>query len=384
MKKITVFIGVLSSLWGMVFAAESAVCRIAVEHEAIYEEQNQPVFILKTEEGRYDRVNWQVSIDPDFKEEFPIHHQNQQYETSITLPRLESNNEDPYYFRVQGVVNDNWEEWSQPYPFFVTTSFQQAAAPAVVLADEADKYHAVPYTKPPTVSDAIWDQVQPYLLPLDHDARPILDTITQKTRITANQQELINGGFKILRANSKKKMIVASHPQLKGYLIKIYLDHHNLFKQEGLLWKRRVEGARLIQSTIDKHKYNHLFKVPKKWIYPLHLQPQSLRRTGVFPKNFILLVEDMQIYDRQSNIQKYQTIMTREILDALYKVVTEDMLFDSLFLDNIPFCKDGKIAFIDTEYFNAVKKTIKYEKLNKYLSKNMKKYWMTLPKKKNK
>jgi hypothetical protein len=68
-------------------------------------------------------------------------------------------------------------------------------------------------------------------------------------------------------------------------------------------------------------------------------------------------------------------------LDALFRVVTEDKLFDSLFLDNIPYCKDGKIAFIDTEYFNAVKKTIKYKKLNKYLSKDMKKYWERIVKK---
>jgi|694.fasta_scaffold26243_4 hypothetical protein len=236
------------------------------------------------------------------------------------------------------------------------------------------------YQKPSAISDATWREVLPYLMPADHPAKPFLDAVTSQYRITAGLPTLEKAGFKPLNPHSRKKMIVASHPDLQGYLIKAYMDVHNLFKQEGLLWKRRVEGARLIQSTIDKHGYNHLFKVPKKWIYPLCLQPPAVKDPAVFPKHFILIVEDMNIYNRIENREKYRNLQNKEILEALYTVVTEDRLFDSLFLDNIPFCKDGLIAFLDTEYFNAEKKKIKYKKLHPFLSRPMKKYWKTLSK----
>lgn len=371
MKKLNLIIGILCSMWGI------AQGQIAVEHDILFNKQKTPAFSIKTEEG-YDTIHWQAANDPDFAT--ILCESICQYNSTITLPSLSEKEDEAYYFRLKGQVDKEWQEWTEPIPFYVLQPQQQKIKTSFVEED----LQSIPYQKPTNVDDRMWEELQPYLLPMDHPAKPILDALCVQCRITANLHALVNADFQLIRAHSRKKMVVASHPELKGFLIKTYLDTHNMFKQEGFLWKRRVVGAEVIQSTIDKYGYNHIFKVPKKWIYPLHLQPKAPRLPHIFPKNFLLVVEEMDIYDREASRLRYRTKMTHEILRALYHVVTEDKLFDSLFLDNIPFCKDGRIAFIDTEYYNVSNKKIKYEKLDKYLSSGMKKYWHSLSKKKHK
>lgn len=338
-------------------------CHLQVENNTLFDEKDQPTIQISTDKN-FDQIHWQLSKDPEFdtveREEFA------DFTPIINLDSCSDMDGESYFFRIQGKAAEGWEEWSETSPFFFSNS--------IALEDR-------PYTKPEGVTEEIWREVQPYLLPVNHPIKPILDEITKGVRVTANYDELTKAGFRLIRPATRKKMLVLSHARIGGYLVKTYLDVHNLFKQEGFLWKRRVEGALLIQSTLNKYGYNHIFKVPKKWIYPLHLQAPGTRAANNYPKHFLLIVENMDVYDRPNNIARYKSKTTHEILDALYRVVSEDKLFDSLFLDNIPWCKDGKIAFIDTEYFNAVKKKIKYKKLNQYLSRDMKRYWKKVVKK---
>src|SRR5205085_2684107 len=69
-------------------------------------------------------------------------------------------------------------------------------------------------------------------------------------------------------------------------------------------------------------------------------------------KRYILVVEDMHLLSSSENADAYVLDMNKAKLNALYIMLTENLLIDSIFIDNIPFCKDGKIAFIDTEHFN--------------------------------
>lgn len=70
--------------------------------------------------------------------------------------------------------------------------------------------------------------------------------------------------------------------------------------------------------------------------------------------------------------------MNKEKLEALYTMLSENLLIDSTFIDNIPFSKDGRIAFIDTEHYNSTLKEVCYEMVGAQLSPNMQEHWNQL------
>lgn len=232
----------------------------------------------------------------------------------------------------------------------------------------------IPFTKPAGVDEEIWLKVQPYLLPTDHPMRNRLDKIFRFQRATHSGESMKHAGFKLLPLKNKRK-IVAKHSKLKGYLVKTYLDDAELDRVDGLLWIHRIKGARQIQECIHSHGYDHLMKTPKKWLYPL---PDTPMPAGPFPRKFILLVEDMEIVPKEMNRWKYFQETTPELLDALYLLLSENLLIDSIHINNIPFCKDGRIAFIDTEYFNTTRKPVRYSRLISNLSPQMQEYMQGL------
>lgn len=226
------------------------------------------------------------------------------------------------------------------------------------------------YIKNPYVSEEIWNELQPYFLPENHPAKTVLDRIF-KHRILESRTAMRKAGFGILR-HPQNEMIIAKHPRLKGYLIKAYLDNKEI--KEYYWWKRRIDGVRQVQNCIDRHRYNSIMKTPKKWVYPLPPEP-SPKSENVSRKNFILIVEDMHILTRKKNRSAYKKKMTPALLHALYIVLTENLLIDSIYASNIPFCHDGKIAFLDTEHFNNDKRPFELWKIAQYLSPDMHAYW---------
>jgi hypothetical protein len=235
---------------------------------------------------------------------------------------------------------------------------------------------SIPYERCPWVSEELWEDLKPYFVPEDSPLKAALDKIFWKIRATASPEMMKKAGFIRIPMEHKRKNVVF-HPALKGYLIKTYLDHHNIATEDWRLWLHRIKGARQIQAFIDKQGLGKNFKAPKKWLYPLPPRPEPKTGFKCYPRNFILVVEDQRILPIEMNERKYWKIKKAQ-LDGLYKIVHENLLHDSIYLHNIPFCEDGRITFLDTEHFNSTRRRVRYERLLPYLRPEMQTYWETL------
>jgi hypothetical protein len=247
-------------------------------------------------------------------------------------------------------------------------------APVPVYSEHELGYEPVPYTKPPRINQKIWNELQPYLLPVEHPIKPYLDAFFMKERLTAKKDAFKNAGF-IVHERPRRAMNVLKHPLLSGYVLKTYLDDHNTRNQDWALWKRRIDGANYIRRLIEKHQYTHLLSVPHKWLYPLPPEPKPVPGRDRYPQSFLLVAEDMNIYDGPKNQDKYLTKMNYDLLNALFTIITEGRLIDSVHLSNIPFTKDGRISFIDTEYYDTDQRKIHYSRVTPFLSPEMQEHW---------
>lgn len=233
--------------------------------------------------------------------------------------------------------------------------------------------HACAYV-PNSAGADVWAAVEPYLLPEDHPIKPILDSIFNSTDVTLSISNLKKAGFRNTTPGKYSKTIVATHPRIKNYLIKMYVDRQ-VGIEDWSHWKHRVQGANAIREAIEAHGYQNIFTVPHKWIYPLpsqHAPPPGTQR-----KQFVLVVEDMDILSSKDNLAKWKSrSLSKHRLDALYILLTELGLWDSVYAFNIPFTKSGKIAFIDTEFHHGW--PVHISRLKQYLSKNNRLYLQTL------
>lgn len=233
------------------------------------------------------------------------------------------------------------------------------------------------------VKDSVWKKVNGYLLPNDHPAKSKLDEIFSRSRAIFDQASMTAAGFDAYPPQHHTQMIVAKHPEIEGYVIKTYLDVQDYYREipEEYLWMRRIKGRRLIQRCIDSHHYNHLFKVPQKWIYLLPDNPSP--PSGFLRKRFVLIAEDMNLLDQQANENLWGSEkVTRDFLSAFYTILTELTLHDSAKPNNCPFSVDGKAAFVDTEHFHMG--YVNYFKLAPFLSPPMNDYWNEITQKKEK
>lgn len=228
------------------------------------------------------------------------------------------------------------------------------------------------YVPNPHVDPAVWEQLAPYFLPEHSRKKDELDKIfTKRSHALESFEEIFKAGFQI-RKRPDDKVIVAWHPKIKKHLLKMYMDDSP--HGEADIWKRRVEGANTAREAITKHGYNHILKAPRKWIYPLPPSDEPLNNNGVPRKHFILVVEDMKVLKKKKNYTLYRKKITTEQLDAIHHLITTYGMIDSVYPFNIPFCKDGKIAFVDTEWVNR-DEPVPLEKLKKYLSPEMQTHW---------
>lgn len=228
------------------------------------------------------------------------------------------------------------------------------------------------YIKPPTVSQQAWDLAAPYFLPETHPAKAKLDELFSKSRPIQNLETLKKAKFKFKKREKAENIIIAKHPKLKGVLLKLYTDSQAKIP-DWPMWVQRIQGAELIRSIIKRHNYK-TFVVPKKWIYPLPDKSSN----DPNKKHFIMVVEDMHLVDAlpNENMWKSSIMVTENTLFALYTIIKEGGLLDSIFIDNIPFTKDAKIAFIDTEHFG--KGPIPYHRLTPRLPASLRPYWIKI------
>ncbi len=220
------------------------------------------------------------------------------------------------------------------------------------------------------------EAIAPYILPEDHPIKEKLDAIFCLRRATLNQQMFRMAGFIIKYSQPRSFIKVASHPAIPGYLVKVYLDSEHRLKRntEGWVWfTRRIEGVNKIHEYITANK-SKFFVAPKKWIYPLPVNPSIPGAFGYQRKNEILVVEDMRLVSKEKSIKAWKTKITKEHLDELYEILYYAG-GDSYRPDNIAYTEEGKFAFIDTEYSYIYRSS--YESIKKYLSSEMAEYWET-------
>ncbi|MBA3958069.1 MAG: hypothetical protein H0X51_06725 [Parachlamydiaceae bacterium] len=231
------------------------------------------------------------------------------------------------------------------------------------------------YTPSVYVNPTLWQELEPFFLPEDHPIKETLDALFLQSRITLSLKTLRQAGFKpVHKVTAANKVIVLKHSKLKRYLVKLFTDDQP-FGAEWVEWKTRIMGAEYIQKAIERHNYQKWFKVPRKWIYPLtdaELPPGPYVR-----KFFVMVVEDMRIKSEESNYLCWRSIMLMPArLDALYTLLQEEGLMDSIYPDNVPFCKDGRQTFLDTMHYH--KWPVNLGRLTPCFRSKMQKYWQQL------
>ncbi len=233
-------------------------------------------------------------------------------------------------------------------------------------AAESPRYE---YTKNPYISDKVWETVKPYFLPSNHRIKQDLDLIFA-SRPTANSKRLKKAGFSRPHHRPQSKMVVSRHKALPGYLLKLFTDDQDLI--DYTLMIHRIKGAHSVSRSIKQHGYEKFFKVPKKWIYPL--PAETAHKRG---QNFIIVVEDAKILDRKQNYKKWRgPEMTEELATAIFTVLKENGLRDTIHPFNLPFCRDGKMAFIDTEYHHSY--PVQFHRMTRHLPTGLRPFWQRL------
>lgn len=225
------------------------------------------------------------------------------------------------------------------------------------------------YTPAPHIHPHVWAYVQPYLLPENHPAKYKLDRIFTRTRATLNAASLQQAGFNNNVAGLYSGAVVTTHPKIKGYFIKLFTDDCPQ-RLDWKQWTTRIQGAQSIKKAIVQKGYHKMFKVPQKWIYPLPPEPSP--PLGHHRHDFILIAEEMDILPTRENYSRWRKKMTPKLLEAFYTLVKEEGLSDSVYAFNLPFCYDGKLAFIDTEHHHEW--PVYFQRTLKYLSESMGQY----------
>jgi len=231
------------------------------------------------------------------------------------------------------------------------------------------------YPYNPYVPLEIWDTMAPYFLPESHPSKILLDAMFSSSRVTYSQLSLMQAGFSHIKYRSSHNAFVIRHSDIPGLYLKVYTDQQPI-TDDWARFKRRLDGSDVIRACILRHGYQDMFDVPLKWVYPLPLEPSPPNDPLCIRKNFVLIAQDMNLLSFDANRMAYRSRITKEHLDALYIILTEAGLKDSIYISNIPFNKEGKICFVDTEHFH--KWPIALQTLQGWFSPKMGAYWEEL------
>lgn len=226
------------------------------------------------------------------------------------------------------------------------------------------------YERPPSVSIELWEQLSPYFLPEDHPAKARLDKIFHKKSVTRSSNAVLKAGFFNANPGKYSHVVVSGHFDLKGYVLKMYLDSYEV--NEGLKFRERVLGAIAVKQCVDEYHLQESIKVPNKWIYPI----PNFSDSGLYPKNFVLIAEDVQPYNTQKTLKFWKQKITKTQLNAVYRVLKVVGLPDCAYAFNIPICRDGKLAFLDTEYCGLW--PVHWRRTLQYLNEENGAYWRAL------
>jgi hypothetical protein len=224
-------------------------------------------------------------------------------------------------------------------------------------------------------------RVAPYMIGEDHPIKDELDAFFSQERWIFNEKTLKSAGFSSYTPRRYSRVVVAKHDLFPGYVFKMYMDvqRYQSGVPEWELWALRVEGSNLVRDLVSEMGWENDIKTPHKWIYCLPADPKPPK--GYVPKRYILVQEDMDLLSSEDNIAKWGSDeVTHELLDKVYYVLKTVGLYDCAKIHNVPFAKDGRIAFIDTQGFNS--DDVSWEGLNNYLNKDNRAYWLKITRQK--
>ena len=223
--------------------------------------------------------------------------------------------------------------------------------------------------KNPYLTKTMKQKITLYLLPENHPIRPTLDTLFAKIQTIENLETLIQNHFTILSVQEKSHVVVAKHPQLKGFLFKIYRNSLPNGRNHTIGWESlvlRCKHQRKVKHLLLKKEIRY-FEVPEKWLYPLHVS----RKTD---QPIVLIATDMDLTSHEESIHAWKTKITKNHLSELYLILKKG--YSSVHVTyNIPYTKRGTFALIDLE---KPRKSHKLHRIERFLSDENQYYWQLI------
>ncbi len=251
----------------------------------------------------------------------------------------------------------------------VSLSFAQSGAYAATkehTAREKNKEHLRCIAKKLQAKYYNPDQ---YMLPKKCKLRRTLERLFSHPKVIQDNYWFTKAGFKTKFFRVRGSLRVASHPQLKGYLIKMFLEseaREKMWDRQRTLITRAGVAAEL-RELIKKNKLRKI-KVPKKYLFVL--PPAAKTRI----KTYVLVVQDMKLVKMEKSKKAWKKIASKRVLRELYCVLNHG--YASLAIDqNIARTKNGKFACIDTEY---PRRTFDLKRVERFFSRSNKLYWESL------
>lgn len=224
-----------------------------------------------------------------------------------------------------------------------------------------------------TIDKSIKKKLRPYILPEKHPLRIKLSNIFNQVRATQNIEAFTAAGFNVISIGPRSFVHVAVNDSLPGYIFKAYMDTELRKKKGRPGWHwlvQRCKGAAQVRQAIKDHDVTR-FTVAKKWIFPLPARPRPPLDLHHTCHVAILAATDMQLTSMRDNLHAWKTVITKEHLKELYKIISQAK-GSSYRPDNIWYTVHGTFAFIDTEY---PAQTPDYVSIRKHLAPEMQEYW---------
>jgi hypothetical protein len=212
-----------------------------------------------------------------------------------------------------------------------------------------------------------------HVLPLDHPARRLLDTLFRSSSVIDDEAAFLAAGFDIHTKRRRSLMRVATHPMVAGYVFKVFfIDELACAREKSRGWRgfvRRCDQAERIRRIIQERGFQR-FKVPRKWLFHAPGHPAC----GRDDQPMILVAEFQDLLPKADNKHGWRHSITPGHLDELYAII-EGAGGVSSRPDNIALTRQGSFAFIDTEHSS---RQHDYESIAPYLSCEMSQYWSSL------
>jgi hypothetical protein len=151
-------------------------------------------------------------------------------------------------------------------------------------------------------------------------------------------------GFVVVDPGKVTECMAASHPSAPGHLFKKYANDVPQKKQNEN-YEARIEGAAKLARFIAKKHLHHVV-VPGKSLREL---PRAFGKSS-----HLLVVERLDVLGPDESVRRYRDI-AEPVLRELLTVIAKFEGLDSN-AKNIPFLRDGRIAFVDLENWERRKK----------------------------